>query len=81
MEPAREIMWNVHWMRWPIYGPAFIAFAIAAWGTWKNLGLRRKFFQIVQPDDARKQGLAERLWFAARYLLATSGSCATPTRA
>lgn len=68
MEPTREIMWNVHWMRWPIYGPAFIAMAIAAWGTWKNLGLRAKFAQLAEKDDARREGLAGRLWFAVQYI-------------
>ncbi len=68
MEPTREIMWNVHWMRWPICGPAFIAMAIAAWGTWKNLGLRAKFSQLAQKDDARREGMAGRLWFAVQYV-------------
>jgi Fe-S oxidoreductase/nitrate reductase gamma subunit len=68
MEPTREIMWNVHWMRWPIYGPALIALAIAAWGFWKEYGRRAVLLKAAQADDERRKGLGGRTWRALRYL-------------
>ena len=68
MEPTREIMWNVHWMRWPIYGPALIAFGIMAWGFWKEYGRRSVLFRAARPDDERRKELGRRIFDALRYL-------------
>jgi len=69
MEPTREIMWNVHWMRWPIYGPAFLAMAIAAWGMWRNYGRKLPLFRAAQPDDHSREGMGERIGYALRYMV------------
>ena len=69
MEPTREILWNIHWMRWPIYGPAFIAMAIAAWGTWRNIRRWKTLAAISQPDEASRQGMGERIGYALKYML------------
>ncbi len=69
MEPTREILWNIHWMRWPIYGPAFIAMAIAAWGTWRNVRRWKTLAAIARPDDASREGLGERIGYALKYML------------
>ncbi len=69
MDPTREIMWNVHWMRWPIYGPVLVAVGIAAWGFWRSYGLRFKLWaQAAAPPAERTANLPERAWYAVTYL-------------
>ena len=67
MEPTREIMWNVEWMRWPIYGPALIAAGIAVWGFWREYGKRIALWKIAQPDDERRTELGRRILFTLQY--------------
>ncbi len=69
MEPTREILWNVGWMRWPIYGPAILAFAIALWGSWKLIRPRRALFRLAQPAPGRADDLPGRFIQTLRYLL------------
>ncbi len=67
-DATREIMWNVHWMRWPIYGPAFVAFAIAAWGFWHEYGKRFALWRQAQPAPGRTDDRGGRIAFALRYV-------------
>ncbi len=68
MDATREIMWNAHFMRWPIYGPAMIAFAVALWGFWSQYGKRFALWRQAQPDDERRADLGGRIMFGLGYM-------------